>query len=45
MWTPNDATAVFDHCIWTVVQAGMAWVGFIVLLDIVFGGSDESDEG
>lgn len=33
--------SVFDHCAWTLVQCGMAWVGFIVLMDVVFGGSDE----
>lgn len=41
MWTPNDVMNVFDHSVWTLVQAGMAWVGFIVFLDMVFGGDDE----
>lgn len=44
MWSPSDVMAVWDHCVWTAVQAGMAWIGFVVVMDLVFGGDDAKDK-
>ena len=41
MWTPDDVAHVFDHCAWTLFQIGAAWVGFMVLIDMFFGGEEK----
>jgi len=41
MWTPNDFMAVFDHSVWTIAQAVMSIIGFMVLIQLLFGGGDD----